>query len=166
MKKSLLIFCLSIAVVSGCSTTYRQSSFINGGGFNEVELAPNYFKVSFSGNEVTSKEKARDFALLRASDLMLARNCKSFQVLKTSDDSSSGQYFLPQTQTTNANVSVYGNSAYGNATTTTYGGGLVRAHYPKITLEVQCSTETWDLNKGIYDTNFINKSLKEKYKIK
>lgn len=166
MIKNALLTCLILTLISGCATTYRQNSFINGGGFSEVELAPNYFKVSFSGNEVTSKEKVKDFAILRASDLMLARNCGSFQVMKTSDNSSSGQYFVPQTQSTNANVSVYGNSAYGNSTTTTYGGGLVNVQYPKITIEVQCSQEKWDVSKGIYDTKFINESLKEKYKIK
>lgn len=166
MIKITLLTCLTLTLISGCATTYSQNSFMNGGGFSEVELAPNYFKVSFSGNEVTPKEKVKDFALLRASELMINRECNSFQVIKTSDNSSSGQYFVPKTQSTNANVSVYGNSAYGNSNTTTYGGGVVNISYPKITIEIQCSKENWDLSKGIYDTQFINKSLKEKYNIK
>lgn len=39
--------------------------------------------------------------------------------------SSSGQIVMPTTTTTNAHVTGYGNSAYGTATTTSYGGQVI-----------------------------------------
>jgi hypothetical protein len=39
--------------------------------------------------------------------------------------SNHGSFVMPTTTTTNAQVSAYGNSAYGTATSTTYGGGVI-----------------------------------------
>lgn len=38
----------------------------------------------------------------------------------------SGSIVMPTTSTTNATVNSYGSAAYGTATTTTYGGGIVQ----------------------------------------
>ena len=164
MKKSL-IFCSIFIVLSGCATGYKPNGFIGNGGFEDVELAPNYFRVTFRGNEKTSKERATDFTLLRASDLMLERNCPSFVVVKSSEEVRKGSLFIPQTQTTYSNATAYGNTAYGTATTTTMGGGFATLHFPKVTMEVKCTADLPDLEKNIYDVKFINKSLKTKYKI-
>lgn len=164
MKKSLILPCI-LLLLGGCATGYKPNGFIGNGGFEDVELSPDYFRVSFNGNEKTSKERATDFALLRASDLMLERSCPSFLVVKSSEEVRKGNLFIPQTQTTYSNATAYGNTAYGTANTTTLGGGLATLHFPKVVMEVKCTNDRPDLENKIYDTKFINKSLKAKYKI-
>ena len=163
MKKYLI---LSLFFLSGCATNYQPKSIIGKGGFEDIELAPNYFQVVFKGNDATSEEKASDFALLRVSDLMLERDCNTFKVVKHTSNGRSGSVFLPQTQTTNTSAYGYGNSAFGNVTTTTYGGGLLRTYMPRITIEAKCSSEAVDIENGVYDTKFLNRSIKNKYKLK
>lgn len=162
LKTSILVLCL---LMTGCATGYKANSFMNDGGFEELELAPNYFRISFKGNEVTSNEKVEDFALLRATDLMLERGCMTFKIVKSSNDSRYSNLYLPQTQTTNANVTSYGNAIYGNSTTSTYGGGIAQMVRSKATLEVTCSSEENNYEKGILDTQFLNSSLKKKYQL-
>lgn len=161
MKKSII---LAMIALSGCATGYKPQGFMSG-GFEETELEPGHFRVTFKGNDSTSKERATDFALLRASDLMMEKGCSAFKVLNQTDNSRSSALYLPQTQTTNASATIMGNSAFGNATTSTYGGGMLGIVFPRISLDVKCSTDVPNLEQHIYDTKFINQSLKTKYKV-
>lgn len=139
---------------------------VGNGGFEEVELERGYYRITFKGNDATSKERASDFALLRASELMKNNQCNAFKVVRASDEVRTGGLLLPQTQTTNVSLSSFGNTTTGNSTSTRYGGGVATLYFPKTTLEVKCVTENPDVEKGIYETDFINSSLKSKYKIK
>lgn len=161
--KNHIVLCI-IAVLAGCTTGYKPHGI--GGGYEDVELSPGYFRVSVRGNGVTSVEKVNDLALLRASDLIIAKGCPSFKVINSKNSTNSSYYQAPVTQTTNANASLLGNYMYGSATTTTYGGELNRIDREKTSLEVQCSAELPNPSEGIYDAKFINKSLKIKYQIK
>ena len=84
--KKIIVALFGVVLLSGCATPYKPNGFAFNGGFDSVELEPNYFRVVFKGNEKTSRERANDFALLRVSDLMLERNCSSFAVVKSSND--------------------------------------------------------------------------------
>lgn len=161
MKKFII---LAMIALTGCATGYKPQGFMSG-GFEETELEPGYFRVTFKGNDSTSKERAADFALLRASDLMMQKGCSAFKVVSQTDNSRSSALFLPQTQSTIASATVVGNSAFGNATTSTYGGGMMGIVFPRISLDVKCSTDAPNLEQHIYDTKFINQSLKTKYKV-
>lgn len=164
MKKSLISYCVFI-FLTGCATGYKPNGFIGNGGFEDVELASNYFRISFKGNEKTSKERAFDFTLLRASELMLARNCPSFLVVKSNEEVRKSALFIPQTQTTYSTATSYGNTAYGSSNTTIAGGGMATLYFPKVVMEIKCTTDLPDIEKNIYDAKFINHSLKTKYKI-
>ena len=73
MKTTNLIPALSLALVlSGCATAYQSNSLT--GGYTDTQLAPDVFRVSFSGNAFTSNDRVQDFALLRAAELTLANN--------------------------------------------------------------------------------------------
>ncbi|ENU45346.1 hypothetical protein I6L25_00860 [Acinetobacter nosocomialis] len=157
-------FCLiPIILLSACATSYQSNGLT--GGFEDTELSPGYYRITFRGNGVTSREKVNEFALLRASDLMLSRGCKSFQVLNGKDTVNTSYVDLPRTTSTNANVYAYGNYATANATTTTYGGGLQSVHRAKTTLDARCINAEADPSQNIFDTNFINQKLKQKYRI-
>lgn len=161
--KRLLV--LGLVLLSGCATNYQPKSIIGNGGFEDTELAPNYFRVVFKGNDATSEEKASDFALLRTSDLMIERGCNAFKVVKYTSNGRSSAIMLPQTQTTYASVNNIGNQTFGSATTSSVGGGLMRLYMPRITIEAKCSSGDADIENGVYDSKFINQSIKKKYKI-
>lgn len=164
MKKFILF--LTVLVLAGCATSYQPNGFIGNGGFDDTQLSPNYYRVTFKGNERTSKERAKDFALLRASELMKQKGCPSFKVVKENNEVRTGNLFLPQAQTTNLSTTQFGNYSTGMATTTSYGGGVAKLYFPKVTIEILCVADLPDASNNIYDTDFLNKSLKEKYKIK
>ncbi|HHP4769555.1 TPA: CC0125/CC1285 family lipoprotein [Acinetobacter baumannii] len=154
---------IPIILLSACATNYQSNGLT--GGFEDTELSPGYYRITFRGNGVTSRERVNEFALLRASDLMLSKGCKSFQVLNGKDSVNTSYVDLPRTTSTNANVYAYGNYATANATTTTYGGGLQSVHRAKTTLDARCINAEADPSQNIFDTNFINQKLKQKYRI-
>lgn len=165
MNKQILILALMV-FLTGCATSYKPNGFIGNGGFDETELAPNYYRVSFKGNEKTSRERASDFALLRAAELLDKKSCTAMQVVKSNSEIKTGNIFIPQSQTINSNTTSFGGSSATTATSTIYGGGIATLHFPRTSLEVQCSTIPPDISKGIYNIPFVLKSLKEKYEIK
>lgn len=133
------------------------------GGFSETELSPNYFRITFKGNAYTSRERVGDYALLRASELMIQRGCKSFQVMSSNQYIKSNYSISPQTRTTNASAFTYGNYIHGSATTTSYGGNIETINRASTNLDVQCVNESANPSVGIFDSQFINNSLKAKY---
>lgn len=161
MKKLILICGLSI--LSGCATSYKQETLT--GGFSETELSPNYFRIAFKGNGFTSSEKVSDYALLRASELMIQRNCKNFQILSNNQRIKSEYLVSPQTSTTNASAYMYGNYINGRATTTTHGGNIQAVERATTNLDVQCVNAEANPILGIFDSQFINNALKTKYRI-
>lgn len=164
MKKVIILINIGL-ILSGCATAYQPKGFIGNGGFEDIELEPGYYRVTFKGNEKTSKERANDFALLRASELFESKGCNSFKVIKSNNEINSGSVFIPQTQYTTANLTNYGSTAIGSAHSTTYGGGLINLHFPKTTLEAKCTEEKPDVQNGIYSTQFIKNAIRSKYKI-
>ena len=73
--------CIVVALLAlaGCATTYQPMG--GAGGYEELQLNPNTYRVSFQGNGYTRQERVADFALLRASDLTLAQGSRYFVVV-------------------------------------------------------------------------------------
>jgi hypothetical protein len=70
MKIVVPVFALALLAISGCATSYRSYSSVTG-GITETKLGPDLVRIVFHGNSSTSKERAQDFALLRAADLAI-----------------------------------------------------------------------------------------------
>lgn len=64
MKRILFL----LFFLSSCSTSYQPYGW--NGGYSDIQLSENMFRISFSGNDLTSKSQVKDFALLRAANLM------------------------------------------------------------------------------------------------
>jgi hypothetical protein len=83
MRLGWLAFLLLGPTLSGCAlagaTGYRPAG--SDGGYSELQLAPDMFRVAFQGNIYTSQEQVADMALLRAADLSLAHGASYFVVL-------------------------------------------------------------------------------------
>lgn len=75
--------CLAFLLV-GCATGYQTNSGglfgLGGGGYSETQLSENVWRVHFAGNDDTSEERAGDFTLLRAAELMLQNGYPYFAV--------------------------------------------------------------------------------------
>lgn len=154
MKKLLILSML----LTGCASSYQPHTAFNKSGFNETELTQNHFKITFQGNEKTSIERASDLALLRASELMMAKECGNFKVLNTANENSSS-LVLPQTHNINAYSSAIQNRIHGDT------NELSKVYAPKSTVEVGCATENVSAESKIYASASINESIRHKYGI-
>lgn len=153
MNKALIVL-LSL-LMSACATPYQSQGFT--GGFSETQLDENVFQVTFRGNGYTSRERTADFTLLRSAELALERGFAYFVVVDSQQYSRVGTYTTPSH--TQASVSMYGNTAYGSATT--YGGHTYVTVKPRSSNTIVCFREK---PEGFaYNAKFLIKSLKEKY---
>lgn len=149
--------------ISGCATSYQKMGF--SGGFEETQLAPNVWKVSFSGNGYTRASRAEEMTLLRSADLTLQNGFTFFALAGSSSSTDYSTVTTPTTSTTNANV--YGGSGYasGTATTTTYGGHSYLVSKPSTTNTVVMYKNKPETNTIIYDAAFLCRSLGTKFEV-
>jgi len=156
----LLLFLVFLA---GCATSYQPKSF--SGGYSETRLREDIFKVSFKGNGYTSRERAADFALLRSAELALENGFRYFIIVSSEKDSSVSSYTDPSTSHTTATAYGSGRHAYGNATTTTYGGNTYYISKPGATNTILCFKEKSENDALVLEAQFIAKSIRGKYGI-
>lgn len=161
--KQLVTIILLAAFLQGCATSYQAKSF--SGGYSETQLDENVFKVTFRGNRYTRRERAADFTLLRSAELALQHGYKYFMVVDANSSTSHSSYTTPTTSNTTASVYGTGNYAYGNATTTTYGGQTYNISKPSSSNTIVCFKEK-PQSVFSYNANFIFKSMTQKYGIK
>jgi hypothetical protein len=152
MKVSSRIAIGGIALLIGaCATEYQSSGAT--GGFKDTQLAPDVFRVSFTGNGFTSPDRVQDFALLRAAEITLANNARYFAVMSSKD----------QTRT---NTYVTAGTSYTKGNTTTYTAPQVQTYY---TPGVGMTIRTFQAKpKGgfAFDAEFLARSIRTKYQIK
>ena len=163
-RNILIIFVSVIWFLSGCATKYQREGW--GGGFTETQLGENIFQVSFRGNGYTRADRAADFALLRSAEVATSNGFRYFIVVDSEKGSTFSTYTAPTQSYTTANASVYGNTAYGSAITTTTGGETYLITKPSATNTIVCFKEKPDVSGLVFDAEFITKSLKDKYGIK
>jgi hypothetical protein len=77
----ILVFSI-LWIVTGCATGYHPAGL--DGGYADLQIASELFRVSFQGNYYSSEEEVRNMALLRAADLALQYGAPYFQVMPIS----------------------------------------------------------------------------------
>jgi hypothetical protein len=80
-------------LVSSCATPYQPLDHRY--GYSEQQVGNDVFEVSFLGNGHSSYERVLDFAMLRAADIALSRQAKSFTLLDLVNLSSVRTYQTP-----------------------------------------------------------------------
>ena len=81
-----IIFCVAASLaVSGCATSYQPKSFT--GGYSDLQLNADTFKISVEGNGYTSKDRASNLAMLRAADLTIEHGGSRFVVVEGGTES-------------------------------------------------------------------------------
>jgi hypothetical protein len=149
-----------IGLVAGCATEYTQKTAFSDGGFSDVELQPNYFRVKFEGNSLTPLEQAEEFSMLRAGELCLSRGAK-YMVLSNRNAQHIISRYIPATSTSATSSSI--NQDKIEEVTTVTHKPEEPVYSPEAGLTVACmhqkSSTTWDVE-------FLVNSLKTKYKLK
>lgn len=149
-----ICFSLTVLMLSGCATPYKQEGF--SGGFSETQLDRNMFSVSFRGNGYSSPERVNEMALLRSADIALEHGYLYFVVLENNSRTSEGVYVTPMSSTTTRLPN-------GMATTSYAGGQVYNISKPSGTKLIMCLNER--PATGIsYDAKFVSESLSQKYK--
>lgn len=150
--------CLALGA---CATSYQPQSLT--GGFDEVQLDTNVFRVTFKGNGYTSAERAEDLALLRSADLALKHGFTHFAIVEGKSRADLGIVSMPTQSTTTGSVNFAGNTAYGQANTVTSGGQSFLIRRPSSTNTIMCFQGKPDINGMVYDARFVFNSLGKKY---
>jgi len=83
--------CLAASLLlSSCATPYKPLDHRY--GYSEKQVAIDVYEVSFLGNGSTSHDRALDFAVLRAAEIALSCQAKSFTLLDVANLSSVRPY--------------------------------------------------------------------------
>ncbi len=177
MRKLIPLF-IAVLIVAGCATGYQPKSFT--GGYSDVKLQDNIYRVNFRGNGYAGRERTADFALLRSAELTLLNGYKYFIVLESNTDIKTASFTTPVTAQTYGNstgtINAY-STGYGSAMgtynghysgTTYYSGGQTfLIHKPSTSLTIQCFKEKpTNVTVMIYDAEQINTNIKNAYNIK
>ena len=92
---SVFLFAVCIFGLQGCSTPYQSLGF--GGGYTDMRLNENTFKVSFRGNGYTSTDKVQNLLLRRCAELTLQSGYKYFVMLAATSSDDQSEYTTPTT---------------------------------------------------------------------
>tara|TARA_B100000795_G_C22551071_1_gene342529 strand:- start:194 stop:667 length:474 start_codon:yes stop_codon:yes gene_type:complete len=148
------IILLAVVSIGGCATEYQKSGF--SGGFSEVQLAENRFRVSFMGNGFIGAEKVRNYALLRSAELCLEKGYKYFVIIDENNSIKNSTIDTPVTANTSG--SIYGNSY--NSNTTFSGGQSYNISKPGSTNTIDC-LESKPVGVFSYEAQFIIRSIEK-----
>jgi hypothetical protein len=160
MKK---LFALTlVALVSACSTSYQPYSYLGGGGYKDVQLSENSFRITVEANGYTSKSQAADLALLRAADLTLEKGFKHFVIVDSADQSAGMNYTTPKTTTMN----IAGNKYGATGTAQTYGGQTFYIAFPTPVLTILTFKEKPPISGMVYDAEVTSRSLRTQLNVK
>ena len=163
MVKIIVSVCAGV-LLTGCASGYSASGWLSD-GYDETQLGPDVYRVSFEGNSHTSMQRAADFALLRSAELTLDAGYSHFQVLDERQWIESESLRMPAQTTTTAAASGAGNVASAAGTSVTIGGETLTSEEPRVAITIRLLNGDEAAKEPIYDASFLVGSLKEKYGI-
>lgn len=148
---NIVLFAVLALFVSGCATGYQKQGFT--GGYTDMKVQDDIFKVGFRGNAYCGSGRAEDFALLRCAEIALENGYKYFVIIDEKSGVTTGAYTTPVTaQTTTQTYGSVQGTAYSNMYTgsysgtthgsTTYSGGQTYTfHKPSTRNTIKCFKE-------------------------
>jgi hypothetical protein len=87
------------ATLAGCATPTPYQPNVPGqatsGGFSEVRIEPNRFRVNFTGNSLTSRESVEGYLLFRAAELTVQNGYDWFSIVERRTDRDARTYVDP-----------------------------------------------------------------------
>lgn len=99
-KPVAVIVALALSAgLSACATSTPYQPLVKGqataGGFSEVRLEPDRFRVTFAGNSLTSRETVEGYLLYRAAELTVQNGFDWFEILDRDTDKKVSTYVDP-----------------------------------------------------------------------
>ena len=149
---------------SACETTYQSDGIT--GGYSEMQLDENAWKVSFRGNGFTDEERATELALMRCAEICLETGYSHFIIVDSSLELKEIPWIGPSPkETTTGTARVVGNNVYYEEETTTREGNQFGFSdtKPKATNTIVCFKGKPMSSNFSYNAEFLLKSLKQKY---
>lgn len=171
--KRLLLGLSVVAVLSGCATPYQQMGME--GGYENLKLSEDTYKVLFKGNNLTSSSTVADYALRRCAELTKQNGYKYFVILTSNVVDGGATFESPASINTTSygtlNGNTYGssnsrayNGNYNNNTYTTVSPGTVyQTHFYTQTVIMKMSNSAKQIPHGfnaeIILSNFTNPQM-------
>lgn len=120
MNNSLLIMSAFALLITGCATGYKPSGW--SGGYSDMRLGNDMYKVSFNGNGYTGSETVSNYFLRRCAELTIEQGFDYFAIVD--QNASSSLHDIGTTTSGNINQNYTGGYNYTANTQTNY----VRKH--------------------------------------
>ena len=147
-------------IAGGCATPYQRTGIV-AGGFRDMQLAPDVFRVSFLGNALSSPERVRDFAILRASEVTLKHGYRYFGIMRSTEGVDIHSYSTPGTITTTGTFSA--GNYYATSTYIPGGGGAFA--WPRTGLVIRCFREKPE-DIPVLDAANVGSAIRRAYNIR
>tara|TARA_Y100000768_G_scaffold311886_1_gene246520 strand:+ start:9083 stop:9529 length:447 start_codon:yes stop_codon:yes gene_type:complete len=107
MNKLLILLSL-LFLLTGCATAYQKEGF--GGGYNDMKMGEDLYRVSFKGNGYTGSDTVHKFFLRRCAELTLEQGFDYFSTVDQNSNSSS--YIISGNTTGTIQKNYYGGYNY------------------------------------------------------
>jgi hypothetical protein len=155
---------LCMTLLAACATGYGEKGFFSG-GYEETQLAPTVYRVTFSGNDSTSMARAADFALLRSAELALEHGYPFFEVLESKQWVETESLSTSTISSSAGSVAGSGGTVAGSSASTTIGGQTLTSNEPRTSNTIKLLNAKDDASSTVYDAKFLVESLRGKYQI-
>lgn len=156
--KTLLSLVATTLFMSGCAV-YGPNNFFTG-GYNDVRLAPDVFRITFQGSAWSGAQNAQDLAILRAADITVKNGFSYFAVMTSADGALNASFTTPgQLVATGYGA---GNMYYVRGTYTP--GSTIAISHPRSGLLIKCFQSKPE-NIPVLDARFLQRSIRQAYNI-
>jgi hypothetical protein len=95
MEKIIVLILSSSLLLAGCATPYRSNGLM--GGYSNIKLSKDMYKVSFQGNGYTNSEKVENYLLYRCAELTNNSGYRYFIILEKKEDTKNNILTTPTT---------------------------------------------------------------------
>ena len=146
--KKLFFIILSILFVIGCATPYKRATNPYSEGYYDTLLQEGVYDITFNANAETNIKQVKDYVLLRAAEVCLENNYKTFYIVSKDDNSTTDSAIISQTSYINNQSYTYYIPIFEDS--------------PSASIVVKCS----DNDDLFFKAEDIKKNLREKYKLK
>lgn len=163
MRLSRLFMIFASIILSACATGYQPEGVV--GGYSELRIGEDLYRVSFEGNGYTDAERAGDLALLRAAEITLSNGASHFAVIDSERSSKRGTFTTPRTSSTTGTFSTFGGTGRYSAQTTTYGGQTFTISKPTAKNLILLVRDPESFNGPVFDAQILSSGIKKRYGI-
>lgn len=163
VKAILVILTIGLTLI-GCATEYGKKGFI-AGGYDETQLAPDMFSVTFSGNDSTEMQRVVDFALLRSAEIALEQGYPYFEVVGSRQWTETNTLSTPGVSSSAGTYAGSGNTGAGSYASSSVGGTTMTENEPRASNVIRLLKAKGDARELAYEAQFLAKALREKYNI-